>query len=110
VEDTLLGTMANKREIMVNVSKPKLPKTTKIDTVTGKGTPGGFRGASTKNPKKESAAIQGDIGKMQQPQSLTTPPPTLEEKKNVDRALAAKQTELKVANRAPDFSRGVRVQ
>jgi hypothetical protein len=95
---------------MTKVSKPKLPPTTKIDTVTGKGTPGGFKGASTKNPKKEAASIQEDIGKMQQTQLTTTPPPTLEEQKNVDRALAAKKTELKVANRAPDFSRGVRVQ
>ena len=49
----------------VKVKKPNLPKTTKIDTVTGKGAPGGFKGASTKNPTKEALAVKGDISKLQ---------------------------------------------
>jgi hypothetical protein len=97
----------------VKVKKPNLPKTTKIDTVSGKGAPGGFKGASTKNPAKEADAAKGDISKLQaQSQAsgaqsgVQSQATNLEEKRNLDRAIASKQTELKVANRAPNFSKG----
>jgi hypothetical protein len=123
----------------VKAKKPNLPKTTKIDTVSGKGAPGGFKGASTKNPTKEALAVKGDISKLQaqkagglsqaqgqvagaqsqvaggqsqvagaqgQVPGLQSQATNLEQKRNLDRAISSKQTELKVANRAPNFSKG----
>lgn len=88
----------------VKVKQPKLPKTTKIDTVTGKGTPGGFSGASTKNPANESAKLKGDLTELQSRRNSQTA--TLEEKREAQKSIASKQTELKTANRAPNFSKG----
>ena len=117
----------------VKVKKPKLPKTTKIDTVTGKGAPGGFSGASTKNPAEESARLKGDISKLQSQKSglqgqaqgqvsgaqgqvsgaqgqaqsqLQSKASSLEEQRSIKKNIASKQTELKISNRAPNFSKG----
>jgi hypothetical protein len=106
-----LPPLQNQRNSGVKTKKSNLPKTTKIDTVSGKGTPGGFKGSSTKNPAKESAAVRDDISKLQSQKAsgldeTQSNPTSLEEKRNLDRVISSKQTELKVANRAPDFSKG----